>query len=75
MGENNKKKKYQSVAVAQVKDGKVIARYNSCTEAAIALGSNSKATIGNIAACANKKRKTALGYQWLKLTKVTITAK
>ena len=40
MGENNKKK-YQSVAVAQVKDGKVIARYNSCTEAATALGSNS----------------------------------
>ena len=75
MGENKNKKLYQSVAVAQVKDGKVIARYNSCTEAAIALGSNNRATIGNIAACANKKRKTALGYQWLKLTKVTITAK
>ena len=59
---------YHNVAVAQVKDGKVIARFNSCTEAAKSLGVDLKSGSNNIASCVRKERKSAFGYQWFKLT-------
>ena len=41
-------------------DGKIIAVYNSLTEAAAATG----ISVGNICSCCNGKRKQANGFSW-----------
>ena len=45
----------------QIKDGNIVCRFNSLSEAANSLG---KKYVNNIAEVCKKKRKTAYGFQW-----------
>jgi hypothetical protein len=48
-------------AVLQIKDGKVVKRWNSAKEAILAL---SKSGHANISEACQGKRKTVLGFEW-----------
>ena len=58
----NKKRKggYRRLAVGQYKNGKLIAKYNSISEA----GDKTGHSKGHISECCNGIRKYANGYQW-----------